>query len=104
MCLFDLIEKLLAFLVRNAYIVVAKEGTGFCDSGKRAYRLLMDNINDVIALNHFGDLVLMVCRLLVVLIAGLVGYTLLSSRHSMVSTKNIEIYVIINCFKTVYRK
>ena len=78
MFIFDLIEKLLSYLVRNAYVVIAKEGTGFCDSGKRAYRLLMDNINDVVALNHFGDLVLMVCRLLIVLIAGLVGYTLLS--------------------------
>ncbi|KAL7012097.1 hypothetical protein ACKWTF_014629 [Chironomus riparius] len=82
MCIFNLIEQLLAFLIRNAYVVVAKEGTGFCDSGRRAYRLLMDNITDVIALNHFGDLVLMVCRLLIMLIAGLVGYTLLSSRYS----------------------
>ena len=57
---------------------MAKEGTPFCDSGKRAYRLLMDNINDVIALNHFGDLVLVVCRLLIVLIAGFVGYAVLS--------------------------
>ena len=78
MCLLDLLEQFLAFLVRNAYIIVAKEGTGFCDSGKRACRLLMDNINDVIALNHFGDLVLFVCRLLIVLIAGCVGYTVLS--------------------------
>jgi len=78
MCLFDIIEKLLEFLIRNAYVVVAKEGTPFCDSGRRAYKLLMDNICDVIALNRFGDIVLFVCRLLIVLIAGCVGYTALS--------------------------
>ncbi|CAG9810629.1 unnamed protein product [Chironomus riparius] len=113
MCIFNLIEQLLAFLIRNAYVVVAKEGTGFCDSGRRAYRLLMDNITDVIALNHFGDLVLMVCRLLIVLIAGLVGYTLLSSRNS-VSIGNedhiilpmifgcILAFLIAHCFVEVF--
>jgi hypothetical protein len=66
-------------LVRNAYVIVAKEGTPFCDSGKKAVKLLADNITDVIALNHFGDLVLFVCRLIVVLIAGFVGYGVLKT-------------------------
>ena len=58
---------------------MAKDGTGFMDSGKRAYHLLIRNIVDVIALNNFGDIVLAVCRLLIVLIAGFVGYEILVS-------------------------
>jgi len=57
---------------------VAKEGTPFCDSGRKAIKLLANNISDVISLNIFGDLALFVCRLLVVLIAGLVGYAVIS--------------------------
>ncbi|CAG9810628.1 unnamed protein product [Chironomus riparius] len=98
MCLFDMLEQFLSFLVRNAYVVIAKDGTEFCDSGKRAYKLIMENVTDVIALNHFGDLVLMICRFLVVLIAGLVGYTLLSSRYSETGYEDhIIVPMIVGC-------
>ncbi|KAL7012095.1 hypothetical protein ACKWTF_014627 [Chironomus riparius] len=95
MCLIDLLEQFLAYLVRNAYIIIAKEGTPLLDSGKRSCRLLMDNINDVIALNHFGDLVLFVCRLLIVLIAGCVGYTVLS--ENMPNSDYIALPLILGC-------
>jgi len=54
------------------------------DSGKRAYHLLIRNIVDVIALNKFGDIVLAVCRLLIVLITGFVGYEILVSSKTLV--------------------
>jgi len=78
LCLFAIIENYLSYLVGNAYVIVAKEGTPFYDSGKRGFKLLMNNICDVIALNRFGDIVLFVCRLLIVLIAGFVGYAVIS--------------------------
>lgn len=76
-CIIDLIDQFLQYLARNAYIIIAKEGTPFVQSGKRAYHLLAKNVTDVIALNHFGDLVLFVCRILIVLIAGFVGYIMM---------------------------
>jgi len=66
------------YLIRNAYIIIAKEGTPFLESGKRAFRLLSENIKDVIVLNQIGDIVLFVCRLFITLAAGLVGYVVLS--------------------------
>lgn len=42
------------------------------------------NIVDVIALNNFGDMVLFICRLLIVLIAGFVGYGMLVSIQSLI--------------------
>lgn len=74
------LEQLLQYLVRNAYIVVARDGTPLYQSGKRAFHLLSRNLTDVIALNTFGDIVLVVARLLIVLIAGFVGYIAMVSK------------------------
>ncbi|XP_070508748.1 choline transporter-like protein 1 [Chironomus tepperi] len=107
-CILELLEELLEYLVRNAYIIVAKDGTGFMDSGKRAYHLLSRNIMDVIALNNFGDIVLAVCRLLIVLIAGFVGFEILNTnatRDIMILPLFIGIvlaFLIAHCFVTVF--
>jgi solute carrier family 44 protein 1 (choline transporter-like protein) len=73
------LEEFFKYLVRNAYIIVAKDGTPIIESGKRAFHLLFDNLMDVIALNQFGDIVLIVGRLFVVAIAGFIGYELMVS-------------------------
>lgn len=75
--LIEQIDQLLQYLVRNAYIIVAKDGTPFFESGKRAFDLLYRNIMDVIALNNFGDIVLVLGRLFVVGIAGFIGYEMM---------------------------
>lgn len=75
------LEELLKYLVRNAYIVVAKDGTGLIDSGKKAFNLITKNLIDVVALNQFGDFVLVLGRLFVTLITGFVGYELVSVRQ-----------------------
>lgn len=70
------LETLLQYIVRNAYIIVAKDGTPLIESGKKAFNLLLKNLMDVVALNQVGDLVLVLGRLFVVLIAGFVSYEL----------------------------
>jgi solute carrier family 44 protein 1 (choline transporter-like protein) len=77
--LVEQLERLLKFLVRNAYIIVAHEGTPFVDSAKRAFNLILGNLMDIVALNQFGDLVLVFGRLFIVGIAGLFGYTIMVS-------------------------
>ena len=72
------LEALLQYLVRNAYIIVAKDGTPLIESGRKAFNLLLKNLVDVIALNQFGDFVLILGRLFVVLIAGFVSYELIA--------------------------
>jgi choline transporter-like protein 2/4/5 len=80
----EVLQKLMVYLIRNAYIIIAKEGTPFLDSGKKAFRLIKENIMDVIVLNQIGDIVLFVCRLFITLIAGLVGYVVLSTVMMMI--------------------
>lgn len=81
----DALEEFLKYLVRNAYIIVAKDGTPLITSGKKASKLLLKNLMDVIALNQIGDFVLILGRLFVVLIAGFVGYEMIGVRQIKLS-------------------
>lgn len=74
------LERVLKYLVRNAYIIVALDGTPLIESGKRAFNLLKDNLVDVLALNNVGDFVLFLGRVFVTLIAGFVSYELVDVR------------------------
>jgi hypothetical protein len=65
------------YLARNAYIIVALNGTPLIESGKKAFRLLASNLLDVIALNKFGDFVLFVGKFFVTAISGLVCYSII---------------------------
>ncbi len=76
------IERFLQYLVRNAYIIVALEGTPLIESGKKAFRLIKENLVDVLALNNVGDLVLCMGRLFVTLIAGFVSYAVADVRRN----------------------
>lgn len=71
-------EKILQYLVRNAYIIVALDGTPLIESGQKAFRLLKENLIDVIALNNVGDFVLFLGRVFVALIAGFVSYEIVA--------------------------
>lgn len=62
------------YLIRNAYIIVAKDGLPFIEAASKSTDLIFNNLIDVLALNHVGDLVLSMGRLFVVVIAGFVGY------------------------------
>lgn len=83
-----LIEDFLKYLIRNAYIIVAKDGTPLVASGKKAFKLIFDNLMDVIALNQFGDIVLVVARLLVVALSGFIAYYLMVSKFQAQVYKN----------------
>ncbi|KAJ6641931.1 Choline transporter-like protein 1 [Pseudolycoriella hygida] len=104
----DMLEQLLRYLVRNAYIIVALDGTPLIESGKKAFRLLKENLVDVIALNNVGDFVLFLGRVFVTLIAGFVSYEV-ASRNEHISLKFIPVilscilaFLIIHSFLTVY--
>ena len=46
-CCMWCLEKCLKFISRNAYIMVAMEGSSFCSSAFKAFTLILDNIGQV---------------------------------------------------------
>lgn len=73
------LDMFLRYLVRSAYIIVAKDGLPFFKAASKSNDLIFNNLIDVLALNHVGDLVLTLGRLFVVAIAGFVGYEMMVS-------------------------
>ncbi|KAG4079725.1 hypothetical protein HA402_014856 [Bradysia odoriphaga] len=86
------LERFLQYLVRNAYIIVALDGTPLIESGQKAFRLLKENLIDVIALNNVGDFVLFLGRIFVTLIAGFISYEVASVRFTSTSIKFVKIF------------
>lgn len=80
MCVIDLIDQALEYLVRNAYIIIAVDGTPFFESGKRAFNLIKGNLDQCYSVNQFGDIVLMVCRMLITAMAGFIAYEIMVSK------------------------
>lgn len=81
----QLIEEFLQYLIRNAYIIIARDGTPFFESGKKAFKLIWDNMIDVIALNQFGDIVLVMGRLFIVVLSSFIAYFMMVNTFSLIN-------------------
>ena len=51
-------EQIVTFVNRNAYIIIAVKGTGYCPSAARAVSLIVTNALRLAAVNTFGDILL----------------------------------------------
>uniref|UniRef100_A0A8C9Z2S4 Choline transporter-like protein n=1 Tax=Sander lucioperca TaxID=283035 RepID=A0A8C9Z2S4_SANLU len=69
-CCFWCLEKVIRYMNRNAYIMVAIYGKNFCSSAREAFFLLMRNVVRVAVLDRVTDFLLFLGK---VLIAGGVG-------------------------------
>ncbi|XP_012269196.2 choline transporter-like 2 [Athalia rosae] len=64
-CCFWALEKFLKFINRNAYIMCAIHGKGFCSSARNAFNLLMRNLLRVFVLDKITDWLLFLGKLLI---------------------------------------
>uniref|UniRef100_A0A4W3H2I9 Choline transporter-like protein n=1 Tax=Callorhinchus milii TaxID=7868 RepID=A0A4W3H2I9_CALMI len=64
-CCFWCLEKIIKFLNRNAYIMIAIYGSNFCVSAKNAFFLIMRNILRVAVLDKVTDFLLFLGKMLV---------------------------------------
>ena len=75
-CLWYL-QKVIEWLNRNAYIMVAIEGKSFCWSAWEAVSLIFANILTVGAVNVVGDTLLFLGKLSISLVAGFLAFLML---------------------------
>lgn len=85
----ELLEEILKYLVRNAYIIVAMDGTALIPSGRKAFNLLAKNLIDVIALNKVGDFVLFLARIFIVAISAFLCYELVNVSNTDLRSPNL---------------
>jgi len=63
-CLWYL-EKVIKFINRNAFIIVAVKGTGYCSSAFTAVKLILGNLGKLAAVNTVGDFLIFLGKLTV---------------------------------------
>ncbi|KAG5670172.1 hypothetical protein PVAND_000453 [Polypedilum vanderplanki] len=110
-CIDYIVEKLedfLKYLIRNSLILIAKNGTPFFESGRRASDMIMRNLMNVISLNYIGDLVLLFGRIFIAVITGFIGFELMNGQPGvnsiflpMVIAVSFSLS-IANCFISVF--
>ncbi|XP_032832230.1 choline transporter-like protein 4 [Petromyzon marinus] len=79
-CCFWCLEKIMKFINRNAYIMVAIYGKNFCVSAKNAFKLIMRNILRTLVLDKVTDFLLLLGKLLVVGGVGILAFFFFSDR------------------------
>lgn len=92
----QVLEEIFQYLVRNAYIIVALDGTPFYSSGSKAFHLLTRNFLDCIIINQIGDFVLVLAKVFVICIAGFIGFELVMVRFEylfLIVTKFVYFFV-----------
>lgn len=58
-------------------LISAIHGTTFFRSGRKAFKLLVNNSKNVIAINSIGDFVLFLTKVLIIIIPIAIGYAML---------------------------
>lgn len=84
-CCFWCLEKVMKFLNKNAYILIAIYGKNFCVSAKNAFFLLMRNIVRVAVVNKLTDFVLFLGTLLVVGLVGVASFFYFTNQITFIS-------------------
>lgn len=62
------------FINRNAYVMVAVKGTGYCSSAFRAVKLIINNALRLAAINIIGDSLMFLGKITVVAGAGAIAF------------------------------
>ncbi|EPQ11280.1 Choline transporter-like protein 5 [Myotis brandtii] len=83
-CCFWCLEKVVKFLNRNAYVMIAIYGKNFCRSAKDAFDLLIRNILKVAVLDKVTDFVLVLGKILVSGCIGVLAFLLFTQRISII--------------------
>jgi hypothetical protein len=70
------LEKIMKFINRNAYIIVAIKGYTYCGSALRAVKLIVNNFARLAAVNIIGDALIFLGKLTVVVACGCVAFVM----------------------------
>lgn len=73
-CLLCVLEAIVKFINKNAYIIIAIHGSGFCASAKRGFQLVFKNILRFAAVNTVGEFVLFLAQIAITLCCGIFTY------------------------------
>jgi len=103
-CCLGCAEWTIKFVNRNAYIMIAITGKGFCTAAGQATGLIMNNILRIGAVNVIGDVILFLGKLCVSLTCALFAFLMLDthryrSAHNKISS---PLFPVLACWSIGY--
>lgn len=111
-CCLWCLEKVINYLNKNAYTIVAIEGVSFCVAAHKSFALIVKNALRVAMINSVGDFILFLCKLAIVILSvGLSMFWLGIPADNIKAIKGqlaplfviaVIAFLIANCFFTVY--
>ncbi|XP_078685907.1 choline transporter-like protein 2 isoform X1 [Branchiostoma floridae x Branchiostoma belcheri] len=95
-CCFWCLEKLLKFLNKNAYIMIAIYGKNFCVSAKKAFFLIMRNILRVAAVTSVTNFLFLLSKLVVTGAIGTLSFYFFTGRITFAAeyVPNLKYYMV----------
>ncbi|XP_037682830.1 choline transporter-like protein 5 isoform X3 [Choloepus didactylus] len=83
-CCFWCLDKLIKFLNRNAYIMIAIYGRNFCKSARDAFNILMRNAIKIAVMDRVTDFVLFLGKILIAGSIGVLAFLVFTQKISMI--------------------
>jgi choline transporter-like protein 2/4/5 len=77
-----ILEAIVKFVNKNAYIIIAIHGTGFCLSAKRGFQLVFTNILRFTAVNTVGEFILFLNQIIITLVCGIFTYAFIQLNNN----------------------
>ncbi|KAI9219001.1 plasma-membrane choline transporter-domain-containing protein [Blastocladiella britannica] len=113
-CCFWCLEKFIAFLNKNAYIMISVNGESFCTSARKAAELLVRNAFRLVAVDFVSGFILFLSKLVVAGSTAFGLYALLqyTGSTSVTSVQSpaivclvvlVAAWMVVSCFFGVYR-
>lgn len=81
-------EKCLKFLSKNAYILIAMQGSSFCAASVESFKILFKNVARVAIVNSISFFLLLLVKITITLAAGVCVFAVLSSSASASAISN----------------
>jgi choline transporter-like protein 2/4/5 len=100
-CLWYL-QKIIEWINRNTYIMIAIEGKSFCWSAWEALSLIFNNILTVGAVNIIGDMLLFLGKFSVAAVAGLLAFLMLDSDTYTTGDSKVSSPLLVVIFCVVF--
>lgn len=102
-CFFTCFQKIMQFISKNAYIMVAIHGDSFCRGAKSAFNLLMRNILRMAVVNSIGDFLTIMGRLFISIVTSavltiIIRPDFISSSFSTLMVLNYWWLPVVLCF------
>ncbi|CAG2165822.1 unnamed protein product, partial [Oppiella nova] len=113
-CFFWLLESFMKFINKNAYIMIAIYGKGFCSSASNGFSLILRNATRAVVLDKVTDLLLIIGKLTVTSIVAVLSFYVFTQKFEFISIPSLHYnwvpivvitigtYLIASSFFSVY--